>query len=99
MCRENKTRGPNPQCNEILYSTFYQITVLIGIVRDDYILIKVEAVALNPTDWKHVTFAPVGAKIGCDYAGTVEVRKHTSIPNYAMPHLLGNFLACQHHLD
>ena len=23
-------------------------------LRDDYILVKVKAVALNPTDWKHV---------------------------------------------
>ena len=98
VCRENKTRGPNPQCNEILYNTFCQIIVLITIVRDDYILIKVEAVALNPTDWKHVTFAPVGAKIGCDYAGTVEVRKHTSIQTTPCRILLGNSLACQHHL-
>jgi hypothetical protein len=25
-------------------------------LRDDYILVKVKAVALNPTDWKHVDF-------------------------------------------
>lgn len=44
-------------------------------VRDDYILIKVKAVALNPTDWKHIAFiSPPGSKIGCDYAGIVEVR-------------------------
>ncbi|KAG0650910.1 ACT-toxin biosynthesis S2 [Hyphodiscus hymeniophilus] len=36
-------------------------------LRDDYILVKVKAVALNPTDWKHVDFL-----IGCDYAGVVE---------------------------
>lgn len=44
---------------------------------EDYILVKVEAIALNPTDWKHTT--ELIAKpdyhhtIGCDYAGTVVV--------------------------
>lgn len=42
---------------------------------DDYIIVKTTAVAINPTDWKHVEFASnVGAGtsyIGCDYAGTV----------------------------
>ncbi|ROV99439.1 hypothetical protein VMCG_06347 [Cytospora schulzeri] len=44
-------------------------------VRDGYILVKVKAVALNPTDWKSV-HAPndqtAGTKTGCDYAGVVE---------------------------
>ncbi|ANB12418.1 hypothetical protein AWJ20_671 [Sugiyamaella lignohabitans] len=36
------------------------------------ILIKVEAVAINPTDWKHIGF-DIGeeAVVGCDVAGTV----------------------------
>ncbi|KAL1893478.1 hypothetical protein Cpir12675_004086 [Ceratocystis pirilliformis] len=42
----------------------------------DYILVKVTAVALNPTDWKHIHQADflgcVGANLGCDYAGIVE---------------------------
>jgi NADPH:quinone reductase-like Zn-dependent oxidoreductase len=43
-------------------------------LRDDYILVKVNAVGLNPTDWKHVdnAIADVGSRMGCDYAGTVE---------------------------
>lgn len=42
-------------------------------IRDDYVLVKVEAVALNPTDWKHVDYlANPGATVGCDYAGVVE---------------------------
>ena len=42
-------------------------------LRDDYILIKTVAVALNPTDWKHIDFMPTaGALSGCDYAGIVE---------------------------
>ncbi|KAK8083539.1 hypothetical protein PG996_002320 [Apiospora saccharicola] len=43
-------------------------------LRNDYVLVKVKAVGLNPTDWKHVDFglAPPGARVGCDYAGVVE---------------------------
>ncbi|KAF4340133.1 toxD [Fusarium beomiforme] len=43
-------------------------------LRDDYILVKVNAVGLNPTDWKHVDFGLTkpGSGIGCDYAGIVE---------------------------
>ncbi|KAF7928507.1 uncharacterized protein EAE98_005563 [Botrytis deweyae] len=42
-------------------------------LRDDYILVKTKAVALNPTDWKHVEWLTSnGARIGCDYAGVVE---------------------------
>ncbi|KAJ5129043.1 hypothetical protein N7448_002755 [Penicillium atrosanguineum] len=40
---------------------------------DDYILVKTKAVALNPTDWRHIDFVPCdGAVVGCDYAGVVE---------------------------
>ena len=43
-------------------------------LRDDYILIKVNANGLNPTDWKHIDngIAEAGSRMGCDYAGTVE---------------------------
>ncbi|OAP55415.1 hypothetical protein AYL99_10388 [Fonsecaea erecta] len=43
-------------------------------LRDDYILVKTVAVALNPTDWKHFTFglATDGCLVGCDFAGVVE---------------------------
>ena len=42
-------------------------------LRDDYIIVKVKAVALNPTDWKHVHYLTShGCRIGCDYAGVVE---------------------------
>lgn len=48
-------------------------TVAVPKLRDDYVLVKVEAVALNPTDWKHIDFiAAPGSTIGCDYAGIVE---------------------------
>ncbi|CAK7203534.1 hypothetical protein SEUCBS139899_006268 [Sporothrix eucalyptigena] len=44
-------------------------------LRDDYLLVRVTAVALNPTDWKTAEFMmggnPVGTRVGCDYAGVV----------------------------
>ena len=42
-------------------------------LRDGYVLVKVKAVAVNPTDWKHVDTANhPGNLVGCDYAGVVE---------------------------
>lgn len=42
-------------------------------LRPGYLLVKVSAVALNPTDWKHIDFVTApGALSGCDYAGVVE---------------------------
>jgi NADPH:quinone reductase-like Zn-dependent oxidoreductase len=45
-------------------------------LRDDYVLVKVNAVGLNPTDWKHAAggggYEAAGLRIGCDYAGIVE---------------------------
>lgn len=39
----------------------------------DCVLIKTKAVALNPTDWKHIDFISIrGATVGCDYAGIIE---------------------------
>lgn len=35
------------------------------------VLIKVAAVAQNPTDWKHAALQPAGIILGVDYAGTV----------------------------
>lgn len=48
--------------------------VLLPKVRDDWILVRVKAVAVNPTDWKHVGYgaADIGCRVGCDYAGVVE---------------------------
>ena len=42
-------------------------------LRDDYILVRTVAVALNPTDWTTLD-APgaEGTLVGCDYAGVVE---------------------------
>lgn len=43
-------------------------------VRDEWVLVKVKAVALNPADHKGIDYggANVGSRLGCDYAGVVE---------------------------
>lgn len=43
-------------------------------VRDGWVLVKVKAVAVNPTDWKHIYngLADAGSLAGCDYSGIVE---------------------------
>ncbi|KAJ5719853.1 alcohol dehydrogenase [Penicillium malachiteum] len=48
--------------------------VLFPVLRDDWVLVKVKAVAINPTDWKHIDLgaADIGCRIGVDYAGIVE---------------------------
>jgi NADPH:quinone reductase-like Zn-dependent oxidoreductase len=41
-------------------------------LRPGYLLVEVKAVALNPTDWKHVAFINTpGSLVGCDFAGIV----------------------------
>lgn len=48
-------------------------TVPLPKIANDRILVRVTAVGLNPTDWKHLEFMPVfGLRAGCDYAGVVE---------------------------
>lgn len=40
--------------------------------RPGYVLVDVRAVALNPTDWKHIDEANTkGCLVGCDFAGVV----------------------------
>ncbi|KAI9341359.1 chaperonin 10-like protein [Obelidium mucronatum] len=47
-------------------------TVSTPKLQDDAILVQTKAVALNPTDWKHIDFlASPGARVGCDYSGVV----------------------------
>ena len=42
-------------------------------LRDDFILVRTEYVALNPTDFMHIDQqASPGAIVGCDYSGVVE---------------------------
>ncbi|KAK7178564.1 putative toxD-like zinc binding oxidoreductase [Paraphaeosphaeria sporulosa] len=46
--------------------------VPIPCISDNEILVKVRAVALNPTDFKHIdVISPPGSIVGCDYAGEV----------------------------
>lgn len=41
-------------------------------VADDYILVETRAVAINPTDWKHMKgLSGPGATLGCDWSGVV----------------------------
>ncbi|GIZ48975.1 hypothetical protein CKM354_001201800 [Cercospora kikuchii] len=41
-------------------------------LRDDYMLVKVDAVALNPTDWKHIyKIGKGGETVGVDLCGTI----------------------------
>lgn len=41
-------------------------------LRDDYVIVKVAAVALNPVDWQQIDFfGEKGSLVGNDYAGTV----------------------------
>jgi NADPH:quinone reductase-like Zn-dependent oxidoreductase len=48
-------------------------TVPLPRLPDDYILVRTTAVAINPTDWKHIDGgAIIGGVVGCDYVGVVE---------------------------
>ncbi|KAJ3156042.1 hypothetical protein HDU89_005606 [Geranomyces variabilis] len=48
-------------------------TVPVPEPREDQVRVKVSAVGLNPTDWKHIDYFPSpGSIVGCDYAGTVD---------------------------
>lgn len=41
-------------------------------LRPTYVLVKTKAIALNPTDWKHVAGrGERGTTVGCDWAGEV----------------------------
>lgn len=39
-----------------------------------WVLSRTKAIALNPTDWKHIDYslADAGSRVGCEYAGIVE---------------------------
>lgn len=53
-------------------------------IDEDEVLIKNVAIALNPTDWKHVDFTTnVGTIPGCDFSGTV-VQIGKSVTNFAV---------------
>ena len=48
--------------------------VAVPKIRDEWVLVKVKAVGLNPTNWRHIDwgYADAGSRIGCDYSGIVE---------------------------
>ncbi|KAJ4355839.1 uncharacterized protein N0V89_003860 [Didymosphaeria variabile] len=47
--------------------------ILTNDPRPDEVLVKIVAVALNPTDWKHLEYGiPTRPTVGCDFAGVVE---------------------------
>lgn len=47
----------------------------IPTIRDGYILVQPKAVAIQPSDWKHVDFMwvgdPTGVRLGFEYAGDI----------------------------
>lgn len=53
-------------------STASLLKIPIPILRDDYILVRTVAIALNPTDWTTLDAkGDNGTLVGCDYSGTV----------------------------
>jgi len=72
----------------------------IPTLEDNDILVKVEAIAQNPTDWKHVDFvSPPGNIIGCDFSGTVvELGKATKSGVTVGDHVAG-FVQGGHYKD
>lgn len=42
-------------------------------LRDEFVCVRTTAVAINPTDWKHLDLHLVadGCLLGCDFAGTI----------------------------
>ncbi|KAM0793514.1 hypothetical protein ACM66B_000953 [Microbotryomycetes sp. NB124-2] len=56
------------------------------------ILVKVKAVALNPTDWKHRDFVGIpGSILGCDFAGEV-VEKGSEASNVSIGDRVAGFV-------
>ncbi|KAF2015280.1 putative zinc-binding oxidoreductase ToxD [Aaosphaeria arxii CBS 175.79] len=48
------------------------VDVPIPKIRPNSLLIRTIAVALNPTDWKHVGYLDTQVTVGCDWSGIVE---------------------------
>lgn len=45
----------------------------LPVPTETQIMVKVESIAINPTDWKHVAYITVEDRgVGCDYAGVVQ---------------------------
>lgn len=67
-------------------------------LADGQVLVKVLAVALNPTDWKHLDFFGVeGTTLGSDFVGIVEEKTHNSKINEGRSINVGDRVAgCVH---
>ncbi|KAJ6149624.1 hypothetical protein N7471_000823 [Penicillium samsonianum] len=73
--RRIATRFVNLVCGKSVGGQGGQVKedVPIPTISPDEILVKVKAVALNPTDFKHLdAISPPHSIIGCDYAGVVQ---------------------------
>ncbi|CAG9947072.1 unnamed protein product [Clonostachys rosea f. rosea IK726] len=62
-------------------------------LRDEYIIVKVHSVALNPADWKRIVWDNLdpGTKIGCDYSGVVE-KVGASVSNFKQGDRVAGFV-------
>ena len=55
--------------------------------QGEFLIVKTRAVALNPTDWKHLDFlSDVGCLLGCDWAGEVLEVGHSCKDRFAVGH-------------
>jgi NADPH:quinone reductase-like Zn-dependent oxidoreductase len=74
--------SPPSSCNAITITSIGQASITrvpLPQLRPEYILVRVLAVGLNPTDWKSIDGQAggtpetlVGCRVGCDYVGIVE---------------------------
>ncbi|CAI5758582.1 unnamed protein product [Candida verbasci] len=63
-------------------------------INDDEILIKTKAIALNPTDWKHIIYqlSSPGDLVGSDVSGVVEA-VGSSVENIKVGDFVSSFIA------
>ena len=73
--RNMSSRTPSNMQAIIVNGNTAKVTsgVAIPKIRPTYLLAKVDAIALNPTDWKHINGkrAAPGGISGCDFSGTI----------------------------
>ena len=76
----------------------HSVPVPLGLPSANHVLIRVLAVALNPTDHKMVTHFPIpGNVVGCDFCGVVEgshERDGRSLPSHCPPPLAPGTRVC-----
>ncbi|KAK4055170.1 Zinc-binding oxidoreductase alcohol dehydrogenase [Microbotryomycetes sp. JL201] len=67
-------------------------SIAVPSISDRDVLVKIKAVALNPTDWKHRDFVGIpNSVLGCDFAGEV-VEKGSSVSNVAIGDRVAGFV-------